>query len=173
MIAHRHRTATVAAAAGPPERGATLVEAAVALPIFLLLLLGMADVGRGVFQTSQATSGAADGARRAIVIDAFPDVTNCAGDPTYQAIIAEVQARIPGRDLDCGEVDAACVTASGSVIDCHLADPRLHRVRVQVAWDWEPVSPFGHIAPIDRIQGRATMRYVVQPRPPVTTTSVP
>lgn len=55
--------------AGPtqPRRGATLVETAVVLGVFLILVLGMLDLGAGVFRYHLVATAARQGARQAIV----------------------------------------------------------------------------------------------------------
>jgi hypothetical protein len=50
-----------------PARGQTLVEFALVIPIFLLILLGLFDVGRYVNMTSVLSQAARDGARVAAV----------------------------------------------------------------------------------------------------------
>lgn len=52
---------------GRRSRGQALVEIALALPVFLLLVLGLFDVGRGVFMYAGLTNAAREGARLAIV----------------------------------------------------------------------------------------------------------
>ena len=49
------------------SRGQALVEIALALPVFLLLVLGLFDIGRGVFIYVGLTNAAREGARLAIV----------------------------------------------------------------------------------------------------------
>lgn len=49
------------------SRGQALVEIALALPVFLLIVLGLFDVGRGVFMYAGLTNAAREGARLAIV----------------------------------------------------------------------------------------------------------
>jgi Flp pilus assembly protein TadG len=50
-----------------PDRGQGLAEFAIVLPVFLLLLFGLIDVGRGVFLYNDLTNAAREGARLAIV----------------------------------------------------------------------------------------------------------
>lgn len=49
------------------RRGQALVEFALVLPIFLLVLVGLFDLGRAVFAYNSITNGAREGARLAIV----------------------------------------------------------------------------------------------------------
>ena len=53
------------------RRGAAMVEAAIILPVFLLLIFGMIDVGMGVFRNNLLSEAARHGARQAIVHGAF------------------------------------------------------------------------------------------------------
>ena len=48
-------------------RGQSLVEFALVLPIFLLIVMGIVDLGRGVFAYNSVTNGAREAARLAIV----------------------------------------------------------------------------------------------------------
>ncbi len=47
--------------------GAVLVEAAVVLPILLMLVLGIVEFGRGMMVVQLLTNGAREGARRAVL----------------------------------------------------------------------------------------------------------
>lgn len=174
---HRPVRSSTAGRTGTPgrnARGATLLEAAFALPIFLMLFMGLADVGFAALQTSQATSGAADGGRAGIVLDELPDTSNCASDPGYQRIVRAVQARIPGRELTCDHVEVECTRPDGTAINCTSANTLRDRMKVTVRWDWTPVSPAGHTLPIDEIVGTANMKFVPQPTPaPTATSSIP
>jgi Flp pilus assembly protein TadG len=49
------------------SRGQTLVEFALIAPVFILILLAIFDIGRGVFAYTSATNAAREGARLAIV----------------------------------------------------------------------------------------------------------
>lgn len=157
------------------ERGAALVEAAFAVPIFLILFMGLADLGLAAVQTSQASSGAVDGGRAGVVLATPPDSTNCATDPGYQKIVGAVQKRIPGRDLGCENVTLTCSKPDGTVVNCLVADTLNDKLTVEVHWVWEPISPAGHSLPLEEIRGHATMKFIPQPAPPpgATSTSIP
>lgn len=49
------------------RRGAALVEAAVVLPLFLLIVLGIIEFGRAMMVTQLITNGAREGARRSVL----------------------------------------------------------------------------------------------------------
>lgn len=50
-----------------PQRGQALVETALVLPVLLLIVIALFDVGRAVFAYNAATNAAREGARLAIV----------------------------------------------------------------------------------------------------------
>lgn len=49
------------------RRGAAMVEFALVLPVFLLIVFGIIEIGRGVMVQQIITNGAREGARRAVV----------------------------------------------------------------------------------------------------------
>ncbi len=51
----------------PPRRGAVIVEMALVLPIFLALVLGIIEFGRGLMVGQLVTNAAREGARKAIL----------------------------------------------------------------------------------------------------------
>jgi Flp pilus assembly protein TadG len=146
-----------------PERGVALVEAAFAIPIFLLMLLGFLDLGTAALQTSQATSGAADGARTAIVAHARADVV---GSPNRIAIERSVRSHLVGQQVD--EITVTCLTSDIVAVSCAAADPDTARIRVTVSWRYQPLSPFGKALASQTVKGSATMAIIRQPiDPPV------
>jgi Flp pilus assembly protein TadG len=61
-------------AAANRTRGQALVEFALAIPIFLLLLMGLFDLGRAVFSYNTLTNAAREGVRLAIVNQDVPSI---------------------------------------------------------------------------------------------------
>lgn len=57
------------------SRGQALVEFALVLPIFLLILIAVFDLGRAVFAYNSITNGAREGARLAIVNQTAASIT--------------------------------------------------------------------------------------------------
>jgi len=57
-----------------PSRGQTLVEVALILPIFILLLMGIFDLGRAVYAGSTIENAAREAVREAIVNQTCADV---------------------------------------------------------------------------------------------------
>ncbi len=143
------------------ETGATIVEAALVIPIFLLFIMAMADLGLGIFQTSQATSAAADGARVGIIWDEDATDIDVVGSPRNDRIAEAVAGRLIGREHT---FTAECVEMDGDVIACASANPDTDRVRVTVQWSFEPFSPVGHAAFGGRsIRAEAAMSIIRQP----------
>jgi Flp pilus assembly protein TadG len=58
--------------AGADRRGAAMVETAVVLPIFFMIVLGIVEFGRAMMVAQLLTNGAREGARLAVL----PDATN-------------------------------------------------------------------------------------------------
>jgi len=145
------------------QRGVTIVEAAFALPIFFVLLLGLTDIGLGVFQTSQATSAATDGARVGIVWPA----DSASLQSHYSQIRAAVRGRLVGQTIPDSDIVITCKTVANVTIDCSSTalNPLRDRVQVTVKWRWKPISYIGNALPIQDIQGDTTMALISQPRP--------
>jgi hypothetical protein len=60
----------------PADRGQALVEFALVIPIFLLVLVTLFDFGRAVFAYNTLTNAAREGARIAIVNQDIPTIVN-------------------------------------------------------------------------------------------------
>ena len=175
MIASHHRSRANRPTAGN-ERGVTLVEAAFALPVFILFLFGLVDLGGAVLQTSQTSSAAADGARAASVVK---DLTGAeTAGPAHDKIVNAVRARLVGAEDVV--ITISCRTASGSAYTCGTEGTLRDRarVRVEVSWRYEAVTFVGASLPIENITGAATMGVVELPvdlpaTPTTTTTTSP
>ena len=152
----------------PGERAATLIEVAFALPILMVALLGFVDLGLAVFQASQTSSAAADGARVGILRFEQADV---AGSADRTAIEAAVKGKLVGQRVD--SIAVACIDPTEVAISCAVADPETDRLRVTVSWTFRPISPMGHAVPDKVLTGRATMSLIDQPVGMTTTTTAP
>ncbi len=144
------------------DRGVTVVEAAFALPIMLLFISGLVDLGMWTFNTNQATNAARDGARAGILSYLQADV---AGSPDHEAVVAAVRAHLPANTVDGSEITVACLTATGTMVTCADARFDVDRIRVEVEWRWNLVTP---VAPIIGVRegaarGSATMAIVGLP----------
>jgi Flp pilus assembly protein TadG len=101
---------------GQRSRGQALTEFALIAPLFILLLVAIFDVGRGVFAYNSVTNAAREGSRLAIVNQ---DVAKITLRATSQTAIAETQGPnvtvayylpTPARDP---EKNAACTAIPG------------------------------------------------------------
>jgi Flp pilus assembly protein TadG len=102
-------------------RGQALLEFALVLPIFLILLMGVIDVGRAIWAQNSLASAAREGARFAIV-HGGSDTTACPVGPTLRTNPA-----IPAASASCPypspskqaikDAVVAAVTAGGSSLN--------------------------------------------------------
>lgn len=152
------------------DRGAMLIEAAFAFPIFLTLLFGIIDIGYAEFQTSQATAAARDGARVAILSFNNADVT---GSTDSQTIVTQINARLAGQQV--GTIAVSCLSGlTGSTAEtCSTASPDQDRVRVTVSWSYVALTPVMASFGLTTISGTATMAIVGSPTGLPTTTTSP
>ena len=88
-------------------RGQSLVEFALILPIIVLLLVGVFDLGRVVFTNNSLSDGARHGARHAAVDPRSADY--CA------RVDGAVQSAVRGQDLSTYSVTYQMVNAAGTV----------------------------------------------------------
>jgi Flp pilus assembly protein TadG len=99
------------------ESGQGLVELALILPIFLLLIIGLFDVGRGVYAYNTVANSARSAARVAIV-NQDPDAVTAA------AIQEGVALGLEPSDV--------------TFVDCGA---QYCLLEVTVSWDFEPITP--------------------------------
>ncbi len=100
-------------------RGQALVEFALVLPIFLLLLVAIFDLGRAVFAYNTLTNAAREGARTAIVNQYKPSIIARAkqqtaivelNDPSVQVNFYQVNADgTPDTSTQCALVAVGCL----------------------------------------------------------------
>jgi Flp pilus assembly protein TadG len=125
---------------GRTERGATLVEAALVLPILMLLVLGLIDLAMWNFQKSQTSSAARDGARYASLAVVGTDVcaSPCSSPGTPSAANTAVKNAIKSRlGNQAFTFTVRCMTATSTTSKaCALNSSTVDsdRVEVQVTW---------------------------------------
>jgi Flp pilus assembly protein TadG len=128
------KLATLSPAAARPRRGITLVESALILPVFFLLVIGMIVAGLGVFRYEEVASLSREGSRWASVhgntyAQATGNSPATAEDVYNQAILPNVVA------LDQSKLTYA-VTWSPD-------NRQGSRVTVQVKYHWVPEAFLG------------------------------
>jgi Flp pilus assembly protein TadG len=115
------------------ERGVAAVEAAFVLPLLLLFVLGIIDLGMWNFQRSQASSGARDGARSAIVSVAGADCTYPCSTPNT-AVRDAIAKRLGDQSftftVQC--MSSTTTTAKTCAVNADTVDR--DRVKVTVTW---------------------------------------
>jgi len=113
------------------ERGSVVVEAALVLPILMLFVLGLIDFDLWDYQTSQASSGARDGARLAIVSVTGTDVV---GSAANRAVHDAIAARLGDQAFT---FTVQCMTSTTSTPKtCVVSPTTVDRDRVQVSVSW-------------------------------------
>lgn len=94
-------------------RGQSLVEFAVVLPIFLLILCGIFDFGFALYSRMSVINAAREGARAASVA---PDHTTIASTATSRAVAAAASS---GLTIKNSDVSVSCV-ATASPSSCNF-----------------------------------------------------
>ena len=108
--------------------GQALVEFALVVPIFLLLVIGVIEFGRAWNLQQTITDAAREGARRAVVFDPTLTTTQVA-----TAIMAKIQAA--GFDsTQAAIVWQDCTAACTTVTDFNLTRGRVINVQVQMPY---------------------------------------
>ena len=117
------------------QRGQSLAEFALVLIPFLLLLLGLFDLGRGIYTYNAVSQAAREIAR---VTSVHPYDSCCAlGTSTEATAVKETQkAQVPGL-TDAG-IDIDCVNVNDATVDpCRPGN----FARVTVTVQFSPVTP--------------------------------
>jgi Flp pilus assembly protein TadG len=101
------------------RRGQALVEFALVIPIFLLVLVAIFDLGRAVFAYNTLTNAAREGARTAIVNQYKPTIVARAkqqtaivelNDPSVQVDFYQVNADgTPNTSIQCVAIAVGCL----------------------------------------------------------------
>lgn len=116
------------------ERGQTLVEFSFALIIFLMLLMGIIDLGRAVYDLTGTAQAAAEIAR---VTSVHPGGTTL-GSSAQTAEVVGVQTRlVPGLSTAAYE----CVDIAGDPITGICKPGYGYWVRVTVSSTFYPITP--------------------------------
>ncbi|MDQ6725775.1 MAG: pilus assembly protein [Actinomycetota bacterium] len=114
------------------ERGSVVLEAAMTLPIVLLFVLGLIDLANWDLQKSQASSGARDGARVAILSVTGADVSGASANTTVHDAIA---ARLGGQAFT---FTVHCMSSTTTTTKtCTSSPTTVDRDRVQVSVSWQ------------------------------------
>ncbi|HEU0245075.1 MAG TPA: TadE family protein [Candidatus Limnocylindrales bacterium] len=127
-------------------RGQTLAEFAIALPVFLFILMAIFDFGRAVYMYNGVSEAARELARAT-------SVHRCAGTPCTLGsssqtadVLATQQKLIPGLQAPT----FTCVDIDGSAINSATSCLPGNQVRVQIVARYAPITPIlGFIGSFD------------------------
>ena len=138
---------------GPRERGQSTAEFSLLLIPFLLLLMGVFDLGRGVFYAHTLENAAREGARAGVV--AARTVDEICARAIRAAAVGLPDVPPSSR---CGTTGALTVDVPRRGTAGSASDP----VRVTLSYDFRPVTPL--IAPIvgDLVTLRASSTMYVE-----------
>src|SRR4051794_33773717 len=132
----------VATARPRPDRGSgqALVEFAVAIIPFLILLMAIVDLGRGIYMLN-GTSEAARDIARVTSVHQWDGTGDLGSSPQAVAVIATQRRLIPGLTLN-PSTDIACVDALDQLLtDDQCATGRGNYIRVRLTATFSPVTP--------------------------------
>jgi Flp pilus assembly protein TadG len=118
-------------------RGQSLVEFAVVLPVFLLILAGLLDFGLGLYSQMTIINAAREGARLGVV-----DPSNVSG------INSRVQAMAAGLDLSRLTVSTTCLDPGNAVKACSSTATG-DSVKVKVDYTYRMIWPLAFGTQLD------------------------
>ena len=159
------------------ENGAALLEAALAIPIVLLLLSGTVDLGFWIFERTQVSNAARDGARAGILQyssadspGTFTSGTILTAGSADQQIQAAIGSHLAGRAFSA---TVACYTGGAtSTTPCASARPGTDEIQVTVTASRPSYSFFGPVFGTNTVTAKAALPVSGLPVP-VTTTTTP
>jgi Flp pilus assembly protein TadG len=158
------------------EGGAALLEAALAIPIVLLLLSGTIDLGFWVFERTQVSNAARDGARAGILQyssadspGSFTSSTALTAGSADQQIQAAIGSHLAGRAFSA---TVACYTAGGTATTaCAGARPGTDEIQVTVTASRPSYSFFGPVFGTNTVTAKAALPVMGLPVSVTTTTT--
>ena len=120
------------------SRGQSLVEFSLVIPIFLLLLIAVFDLGRGVFAYNTLTNAAREGARMAIVNQDTATIIADAKEATAIVELNNPSVRIgfyvmaddgsPDLSNDCDPVAVGCLAVVSFEADYRPITPMISNI---------------------------------------------
>jgi Flp pilus assembly protein TadG len=116
----RHETA---------EEGQSLVEFALVIPIFLLLIFGLFDLGRAVYAYNAVQNAAREAVRVAIV------------DQSVDAITTEAQDHAVGLRLEASNITVSFLQPDTMTTPCNTPIAISCEVEILIDYRFEPATP--------------------------------
>ena len=119
------------------ERGQALVEFSLAVIPFLILLMAIFDLGRGIYMMNGTSEAAREISRVTIVHRDDGSGLGFSADTT--AVIATQRNLIPGLEIDPA-TDITCVDEYDQLVVGNCL-PKVHFIKVHVTADFAPITP--------------------------------
>ena len=119
------------------QRGQALVEFSLAVIPFLILLMAIFDLGRGIYMMNGTSEAAREISRVTIVHHG--DGANLGFSADTTAVIATQRNLIPGLDIDPA-TDITCVDELDQPVVGNCL-PKVHYIKVHVTAPFEPITP--------------------------------
>ena len=116
-----------------PRRGSTLLEFAVVFPIFGLLMLGTADVGRSLFYLTTLQHSVREAGRLVMTGGGAPDLTR-------PESVAWMIRRSSGIKVSEDDIDVSSISADGTVVPGPGGPGDV--VTINVRYDVPMITPF-------------------------------
>lgn len=123
------------------ERGQTLVEFSLALIPFLFLLMGVLDLGRGIYTNNGVAQAAREIARATSVHQCTGPCTTATWSAETLATVNTQRNLVPGLAASGVTIDCVDVTDTPVTISAGKACPSGNFIRVAVATTFRLVSP--------------------------------
>jgi hypothetical protein len=121
------------------ERGQALVEFSLAVIPFLIMLMGVVDLGRGIY-TMNGTSEAAREITRVTIVHLEDGSGNVGFSTETSEVIAIQKSLVPGLDID-PSADIDCVDAYDVVVPDDECLPGSDFIRIHVEAPFAPITP--------------------------------
>lgn len=115
----------------PGRSGQGLVEFAIVIPVFLVILMGVVDLGRGIYMYN----GVAEAAREIARVTSVHPGSTLGNSAETAAVIATQRRLVP----NLGNPTFTCVDIDGSVLATACIPGR--SVRVTIVAPYTPVTP--------------------------------
>jgi hypothetical protein len=119
------------------DRGQTLAEFAIALPVFLFLLMAVFDFGRAIYMYNGVSQAARELARATSVHRCAGSPCALGSSPETQAVLATQRGLIPNLrtpSYSCVDIDGSAIHSAAT---CLPGD----QVRVVIVADYTPITP--------------------------------
>ena len=135
----------------PRSRGQALVEFSLALTVFVILLMGIADFGMAIYKYNGVSQAAREIARVASVYPGSLDGTN----DEIRAVIATQQGLVPGLAVD---LPFTCVDIAGTPVPAGSCNYSKDSVRVTVTAPYKAITPLLGLLGTWTMQGTSSVQ---------------